>query len=103
MNTPEDKHTDHEDGNGLNNQKSNLRIVTNAQNHMNKKGNRNTSSKYKGVCWNKESNKWTSSITLNQKQTHLGYFTCEKKAAKAYDKKAKELFGEYSRLNFKEE
>ena len=48
-------------------------------------------SKYKGVCWNKNKNKWKSQITINSKQKHLGYFTSEEAAAESYQKALKEL------------
>jgi len=60
-------------------------------------------SKYKGVYWNKHKNKYMSRITLNGKLMFIGYFNNETLAAQAYDEKAKELHGEYARLNFKQE
>lgn len=93
---------DHVDHNGLNNRKSNLRISTHKQNLMNQNKQKGTSSIYKGVCWVKSKNKWCAYIKTNQKRQHLGYFLSEIEAAKAYDKKAQELFGEFSCLNFPE-
>jgi len=95
-----EKMIDHIDHNGLNNQKSNLRKCTYAQNMMNgRKRNTNTSSKYKGVCWAKNYNKWISSIRKDDKQIHLGYFESEIDAAMAYNNKAKELFCEFACIN----
>lgn len=94
------KGIDHIDGNGLNNQKSNLRKCTNSQNAMNRTQIKGTSSKYKGVSFHKRDKKWYSYIKKDQKLINLGSFTNEVDAAKAYDKKAIELFGEFSRLNF---
>ena len=88
------------DGDGLNNQKANLRICTRSQNKMNGKSYKNSSSKYKGIWWVKKNKKWRVRIRLNNKTIHLGYFKDETEAAKAYDSKAKELFGEFARLNF---
>jgi len=88
---------DHKDHNGLNNQKHNLRESTHAQNQMNR--NCYEGFKYKGVSYIKL-NKWRARIKFNQKQIHLGYFTDEIQCAKAYDIKAKELFGEFANLNF---
>jgi hypothetical protein len=52
-----------------------------------------TSSKYKGVFWDKRRNKWTARIMVNRKQKHLGYFDSELNAYKEYkiefDKKTK--------------
>lgn len=90
---------DHKDGNGLNNQKSNLRICNHQQNNMNQRHIQNGSSIYKGVCWHKEAKKWVSNIHFN-KMIYLGLFDNETEAAKAYDQKAIELFGEFARLNF---
>jgi hypothetical protein len=39
-------------------------------------------------------------ITCDGKITGIGYYFCIVKAAKAYDEKARECFGEYARLNF---
>ena len=90
---------DHQDGDGLNNQKTNLRFCTNSQNQMNKKG--WGGSKYKGVCWHKPSKKWGVYIKVNDKQIHLGLFDSEIDAAKAYDKAAIKYFEEFARTNFK--
>lgn len=77
----------------------NCRWVTPHQNSMNRRGNLDTSSKYKGVCWANREKLWRSTITLNYKQVSLGYFKHEKDAAIAYNKKALELFGEFAFLN----
>lgn len=90
---------DHIDGNGLNNQKDNLRIVTRSQNNMNRTKRKGTSSKYKGVYFDIKRNKWSTEITFNSKKIFLGRFKDEIEAAKVYNKKAKELFKEYARLN----
>ena len=79
--------TDHIDGNPLNNQKENLRICSsreNMQNRRHKTNIRNHSSKYPGVCWHKEREKWISQIMINKKIKHLGYFIEEEEAAQAY-------------------
>jgi len=97
---PEGKFIDHINHNGLDNRSANLRICTMQQNMWNKRKQRgNYSSKYKGVNRSKNENKWESRITCNGKTISLGYFDDEEKAAKAYDAKAKELFGDYAALN----
>jgi len=58
------------------------------------------SSMYKGVYWHKLAKKWGARITKNYKQHHIGLFISEKKAAMAYDEKARELFGEFALTNF---
>lgn len=95
-------HVDHISHITLDNRKSNLRICTNTQNRRNRiKSNiKQYSSIYKGVDWNKKSNKWRARINFNKKAIHLGLFNSEIEAAKAYDSKAKELFGEFACLNF---
>lgn len=93
------KPIDHIDHDGLNNQKSNLRMATYSQNNMNKIPKVNGSSKFKGVTWYKEGNKWLAHIGINKKQINLGYFVSEIEAAQAYNNKARELFGEFAYLN----
>jgi len=94
------QHTDHINHNGLDNRRCNLRLCTNLENHLNRLPQKNCSSDYKGVTWNKRLEKWAAQIMLHSKNHHLGYFKDEINAAYAYDEKAKELFGEFAYLNF---
>lgn len=93
---------DHINDNGLDNRKLNLRICNNQQNQFNSRKQKNTTSKYKGVLWHNRDKKWMSYIYYNNKSKYLGYYSSEVEAAKIYDKTAKELFGEFARLNFEE-
>ena len=99
MDEPKGLFVDHRDHNGLNNRKSNLRLCTQSQNNMNIRPIGKTS-RYKGVCWHKRRNKFIARIQIDGKRIHIGCFDDEIDAAKAYDKKAKELFGEFAYLNF---
>jgi hypothetical protein len=101
MNCPDSMQVDHIDGNGLNNQKSNLRICTQSQNKKNKRRASNNTSGYKGVYIEKE-NYIRSYITFNGKRIVLGWFSNVIDAAKAYDEAAKLYFGEFAKLNFPE-
>ena len=55
---------------------------------------------YYGVSFNKTANKWTAQIRHNGQRIHLGYFTNESEAARAFDQKAIELFKVFAKLNF---
>uniref|UniRef100_A0A7S3PF81 AP2/ERF domain-containing protein n=1 Tax=Aplanochytrium stocchinoi TaxID=215587 RepID=A0A7S3PF81_9STRA len=60
-----------------------------------------STSKYKGVCWNKNSRKWRTRINNDSKVELLGDFSTEVEAAKAYDRRVKQIYGaEKHRLNF---
>lgn len=98
-NTPIGVKTDHEDGNGLNNQRYNLRTCSTSQNAMNSKKASNNTSGYKGVTWHKELGKFVARIHINGKSIHLGVFQSAKEAGEAYNKKALELFGNYALIN----
>jgi len=100
MDEPKGLFVDHRDHNGLNNRKTNLRLCTKKQNQENRRPNRGGTSKYKGVHWCNTYKKFRARICHNGKRIHLGYFEDEIEAAKAYDKKARELFGEFAYLNF---
>jgi len=77
---------DHIDGDKTNNHPENLRLVTHKENHRaHKKVWEGSSSKWRGVYWNKARCKWRSCIKADGKVKHLGYFTCEKEAALAYN------------------
>lgn len=91
---------DHKDGNGLNNQRKNLRPSTHAKNIANSRKHQDfTSSKYKGVSYFKANNNWSAYISPNGKKIHLGYFSSEYQAALAYNFAAAHYYGEFSRLN----
>lgn len=77
----------------------NVRWVTTQQNQMNKGSWKNSTSKYKGVCWDKKTKKWRASIQKDREVIYLGQFIDEKDAAIVYNKAALELFGEYANLN----
>ncbi len=97
--TPDGFHTDHIDGNTLNNKKNNLRDATRSKNMMNQKKREKCFSRYKGVCFSKDRQKWQVDIQKNKKSIFIGRFTCEIEAARAYNKAALEHFGEFARLN----
>lgn len=91
---------DHKDGDGLNNQRGNLRIATNSQNSMNRRAvKKNTSSKFKGVYLHKKCNKWVAEVGSRNERKYLGLFTTEVEAAGAYNIEAKKLYGEFANLN----
>ena len=92
------KQVDHINGNGLDNRRCNLRYATNRQNHQNQKIRQNMVTKYKGIIWRKDRNKWQSRIYVNGRNKHLGYFENEIDAAKAYRKAAKRFFGEFAKF-----
>ena len=83
---------DHIDGNGLNNQRNNLRIVTYRQNTQNIK-NIITTSRYPGVDWFKRDSKWRAKIKIHGISKHLGLFDLEIDASNAY-RDAVEALGE---------
>lgn len=99
MNCPKDMEIDHINHNGLDNRRYNLRICTHAQNCQNRKPYKNKLSKHKGVTWRKDSKKWKAQIRFNGKQMSIGSYITESEAIRAYNKKAKELFGEFAYLN----
>lgn len=80
---------DHINDNKLDNRLENLQIVTQRFNTCKTQG--KYSSKYKGVSFNKLSNKWIAYININRKKVHLGYFNCELSASLAYQNKLKTL------------
>lgn len=94
---------DHINGVRYDNRISNLREATNRENQSNSRKLANCSSQYKGVSFNKGQQKWQSRVKVNEKNLYLGGYTSEEEAARAYDKAAREIFGDYACLNFPDE
>jgi hypothetical protein len=85
--------------------RANLVVVTPAQrSYRNRKiKSRNgqpTTSEFKGVSWHKKGKKWTAMIHGCGTHRYLGMYVREEEAALAYDRAARELYGEHARLNF---
>ena len=97
LKTPDKTYTDHKNHNGLDNRIANLRPCTTAQNQYNQKPRVGCTSKYKGVYWSKYG--WRAQVYHNGKTGFLGHYEDETVAAKAYDARARELFGEYACTN----
>lgn len=94
------KEVDHRDGNGLNNQRCNLRLCEHAENGHNRcRKMAGGSSRYKGVSWNKRLGKWRADISVNWCQKYLGLFSDEGDAARAYNAAAVQFYGEFAALN----
>lgn len=102
MNAPKGMVVDHINGNGLDNRRCNLRICTRQQNAYNSRRVSGTS-QYKGVHFEKATGRWRATITCRGRHYNLGLYESEIEAARAYDRKAIELFGEFAYLNFPEE
>lgn len=94
------KYVHHRDGNGLNNQKTNLLGCTQQQNLSGFQLKRGTTSKYRGVCHPEGRRKWKAQITVGYKTIYLGTFDSETDAARAYDAASRRYSKEFSAPNF---
>jgi hypothetical protein len=103
MKPPKGMVVDHIDGSKANNCRFNLRVCTRQENQRNRAKTTGGASRFKGVWFEKRKGKWRAMIHLSGKSIFLGYYAQEEEAARAYDRKAVELFGEFARLNFPEE
>lgn len=90
---------DHKNHDIFDNQKFNLREADYSQNIANSKKHKDNTTGYKGVCWHKSHKKFLARIMVYGDRIHLGYFNSKEEAAIAYNKAAKEHFGEFALLN----
>lgn len=102
--TPDGMVTDHANNDGLDNRRANLRPATWTQNIVNVekvrvRSGRPATSRYKGVSWDKEKQKWHARIR-NGRTIFLGRYESEIDAARAYDVAALAAYGEFAVLNF---
>ena len=99
INAPINKQVDHINGNGLDNQKKNLRLCTHQQTQHNKRNpNKNNKLGIKGVRWCERDKKFQAQIEINGKEIRLGYFKNVSDADSAYRKAEKKYFGEFARI-----
>lgn len=73
---------DHIDGDRLNDRRANLRAIPLAAQSQNRRSHKGSSSRYRGVSWSKQRQKWVAYVGVNYKLTHLGVFDSEEEAAR---------------------
>lgn len=100
MNDPKGKVVDHINNNPSDCRKSNLRVTSQHCNAMNCSLPKNSTTGYKGVCFDKKEGKYMAHIHPSGRMVFLGYFDTPERAAVEYDRAAVKYFGEYARLNF---
>lgn len=93
------REVDHRNGNGLDNRRSNLRATTHRLNLANQQPQLGRSSRFKGVSFDRERDRWAAYIKVDGRKRSLGRFLNEEAAARAYDAAASEAWGEFARLN----
>jgi hypothetical protein len=99
MKAPRNRQVDHHNDDRLDNQKQNLRLATHTQNQHNRRRNKNNVTGYMGVSFKKRYG-YLATIRHKSKTRFIGYFKNPVHAAVAYDLWAKELRGEFAKLNF---
>jgi hypothetical protein len=92
--------TDHINRDGLDNRRANLRVCTHSENRKNSTKRRGASSQFLGVAWYKQTAKWHAQIAVDGRRRHLGFYTDEIEAARAYDAAAIEHHGAFALPNF---
>lgn len=100
INVEQGNTVDHINGNRLDNRRSNLRICSSKENQRNRGPQKNNTSGYKGVTWNKDKGLWQAQIMVDRHHITIGCFVSKIIAAKTYDEAARKYFGEYARTNF---
>lgn len=105
MNAPQGIEVDHRDGYGLNNTRANLRLATRVEQGANRKRASNNKSGFKGVYFHRgwKNRPWIACVKRNGKEVYYEGFATAEEAARAYDRVARLVHGEFARTNFPEE
>lgn len=97
-----DEVVDHINADGIDNRRSNLRACSQAENvRWQRPQRRLTSSRFKGVSFDKNRSRWQAYINVDGKRTNIGRFADEETAAEAYDRFAEKQHGEFALTNRK--
>ena len=93
----EPEQVDHINGDRSDNRWCNLREATSSQNACNRRLTRSNKSGFKGVSWDRKSEKWRAQIERHGKKVCLGWFSCPQRAHDAYLQASVEMHGEFRR------
>ncbi len=102
MGASDDCVVDHINGDPFDNRRSNLRVTTMVQNHWNYGVSQRNTTGFKGIYKDHRSDGYHARICVNGKRIYLGKHPTPDEAARAYDKAARQWFGDYATLNFPE-
>ena len=91
---------DHINGDGLDNRKLNLQVISHAENIRKSRTQVNNKSGFRGVSWHKRDSVWCAFIEVDNIRQYIGSFKSKIAAALAYDDAARKYFGSFAALNF---
>jgi hypothetical protein len=104
LDVPKNLECDHRNGNHLDNQRANIRICTHGQNMAARRMHHDNKSGFKGVTFEARSrNKWHAQICKDKEIIRIGNYATPEEAARAYDRIARAIHGEFATVNFPEE
>lgn len=95
LQAPDGLMVDHANGNGLDNRRCNLRLVTARENNINAAKRAGCSSRHRGVDWCKSARAWRARVWVDGQETLVGYYATEEEAARAREQAAQAIYGEY--------
>ena len=99
LEVPHGMHTDHKNGDGLDNRRCNLRVCRQSENAKNRKLNYSNTSGAKGVRFDTVRKLWESRIRSDKIDYYLGWYNTKEEAVVAYDVASRFLHGEFARPN----